>query len=193
MKRENSRIERFIPLLIILLVLAAVLAVTPTLARYVRRTDEKPNDFGSVGSDNPPVNDDFTVTVEDKGYPVYVRASILINWQKDGVNSFSKPLETADYELEYNTEYWTRNADGYYYYTYMEDGEYYPLSVKSGATTEKLILSFVDMETEPPFEGYELNLEVMVQTVQALGSTDDDSQSAWQNAWGIEKITPWKD
>ncbi|MCH5164100.1 MAG: hypothetical protein J1F36_03705 [Clostridiales bacterium] len=97
MKSKKPQIKRFIPLLVVLAVLVVALALTPTLARYIRGTNNLPGNFGSIGSTDPEVNyedarpllrmnsdDSITVSfqVGNTEYPVYVRVAIIITWKK---------------------------------------------------------------------------------------------------------------
>lgn len=175
---------------ILLFVCAAVLLLSGTLAvayaRYVRDAGEIESSFSSAFSVTPTVNETFdggtksnvSVTVGNTDYPVYVRAAIVITWQDAaGTVYFSRPVETRDYTLSLNlsTNGWTRGTDGYYYYK---------TPVKSGETTTILINSCTQ-NGEAPIDGYALNVEVIVQTVQAVGSTDDDTKEAYEDAWGL--------
>ncbi|MCH5156806.1 MAG: hypothetical protein J1G02_02885 [Clostridiales bacterium] len=154
-----------------------------------------------------------SIGVEDKGYPVYVRVAIIITWQKSAectnptecdcsdcsdciensgtddsestmecpkcngeVDVFwGQPIEGTDYSISFNTAAWEL-VDGYYYCTSQ---------VASGQKTGVLINSCALIEggaTDVP-EGYVLNVEIIVQTVQAIGSTDSGDVPAWQDAW----------
>ena len=221
MKREKRLTKRFIiPLLVILAVLIVALAVVPTLARYIRGADDLKNKFTAVGSDKPVVNDNYTITVENKGYPVYVRVKVLITWKNaDGKVFYLEPEkydEEAktkteaegkpyhyDYSLTLNDESVWRPIKSYdsdenreimYYYYIGTNSDSLKGVVKSNGKTEALIREFVDntesddYKYELPFEGYRLNLEIIVQTVQAVGRTDDDTLAACEDAW---KLPPY--
>lgn len=60
-----------------------------------------------------------------------------------------------------------------------------------------LIKSFILREIPfPPEEDIVMHVDVIVQTMQAIGRTDDDKdgdglgEPAWQDAWGIDSMTP---
>ena len=210
MKREKSLKKRWIALIIVLALFAAILAVTPTLARYIRGTSDLGNEFESKGSKNPTfeVNGEETEEKPEKivfnvgktGYPVYVRVKVLVTWKSIKADAtgnknvlYVKPVNKAeadaknpeeyDYDVTYNTSNWLSYSDGYFYYV----GGKYNGVVASGSATSELITKFVYKNTKPPFEGYQLNVEFIVQTVQAVGYTDDDSKSAMEDAWGIPR------
>lgn len=188
MKRVKPLIKRLIPLLVVLAVIVAMLAAAPTLARFIRNTDEVKNDFTPVGSKNPTVASNWTIQVGETDYPVYVRAEIIITWQKDGNILFKKPIAGTDYQVTYGSD-WTMIAGSadektYYYYTGTNADSSNGV-VKSEGTTSAIITEFVDRATTPPYDGYELHVEVIVQTVQAVGYTDDGTLAACERAWGL--------
>ena len=154
-----------------------------------------------------------SIAVEDKGYPVYVRVAIIITWQRpvectnptecdctnctecivnggtDGAEStmecpkcngeadvyYIYPVQDVDYTLDLNMTDW-QLVGGYYYFT---------STVASGKTTDVLISSCALLPgggIGVP-EGYVLSVEIIVQTVQAIGSTDNGDIPAWQDAW----------
>lgn len=207
MKRENPLVKRLILVFVVLAVIAAALIVTPTLALYIRGADDVNNEFGSVGSINPEVvngklnedgkMEDVRIYVGKTGYPVYVRVEVFIAWQKDGtVLGVAYPKKDVDYTVTYNTADWLK-IDNYYYFVGKgsqneETGktDYLNGVVKSEGITSALISEFaVKSGTKPPFDGYELNVQVIVQTVQAVGKTDEDNGEipAWWDAWGFTK------
>lgn len=213
MKSKKQSIKLFIiPLLVILAVIIVALTVGFTLALYIRGTDDVPNDFKSTGSINPTVingamTDDGGLNVGETGYPVYVRVEVIITWKKDGEVLYLKPIAGTDYEFAYNSDDWyavelrdkkDKVITTYYYFigsdsNNEEDPTYLNGVVKSGGTTTTLITSFALTEdSKPPIEGYELNVEIIVQTVQAVGKTDEDENGeneipAWWDAWGLGK------
>lgn len=211
MKRKIQFSKRIIvTLLVIAAVFIATLTVGVTLARYIRGAADVKNDFTAVGSANPTVNNDWTITVENKGYPVYVRVEVIISWKKDGEVLYVKPVKGTDYEIEYSADWvpltgYTADKDYQktYYYFIGSDTEnkanptYLNGVVKSGCKTTAIIESFVDKNTSKdlPYDGYELNVEIIVQTVQAVGYTDDDTLTACEDAWGLAPgaLTPKTD
>lgn len=194
MRSVKISIKRWLPLFVMLLVLAASVAIaTPSIAAYVKTTGEEGSEYVPAEPADPSFQlnaekktmKNVKIAVEDKGYPVYVRAAILITWQSpepDGEVYFAEPQEGTDYTVTMG-EGWEK-IDGFYYCT---------SSVASGGTTSALIESFSLKDgAELPEEGCVLSVEIIVQTVQAIGYTDKDENGkeipAWQDAWGITSL-----
>lgn len=198
MKREKSLIKRFIPLLVILAVLIVALAVVPTIARYLRGAADLPNEFDSIGSVNPSVKNgelkdgklkDVYFNVGKTQYPVFVRVKILVTWKAtDGSVLYTKPQASTqgdegnkvegDYSILFADDSGWEKLGEYYYYT---------KGVISEGDTTVLVTSFEQLTMDAPInkEKYEMNVEFIVQTVQAVGKTDEDNGEipAWQDAW----------
>lgn len=81
--------------------------------------------------------------------------------------------------MQINDTDWFQGSDGYYYYLYR---------VNSGGVTNELIESR-KQTSEPPVKGYALHVAVIAQTIQALGSTDENDIPAVTDAWEIEVDT----
>ena len=182
MNRKKILITRFVPLLIIL-ALAVVLFASSVFAYYVVNSQVQ-NDFTPAQSGNPVVAENMSVTVEDMGYPVFVRVVILVTWQDNEDDEKDvydlQPTEGVDYELTLNLDDWEPRSNGYItYYYYTKE------PVEGGGTTGVLIEK-CEAKSKAPDERYSLNVELIVQTVQAVGETDDDQYLAWQDAWGIK-------
>lgn len=179
-----------------LLILLAVLSLsTGTVIAYLAASSNPvENTFIPETQINPQISETFNnkvksnvaVNVGDPGYAVYVRAAIVATWKKtetvDGVTKeyvHSKtPVLGTDYSLDLNlgtNSNWTQKDDGYYYYSQP---------VISG-NTDVLIESCQPLK-EAPEEDYTLSVEIIAQTIQALGTTDDGSKSALQDAWGTQ-------
>lgn len=184
MKRNSVYIARFGILLFVILVLAAIIT-TYVVANYVRNSDDVNNTFEPAVSVNPVITEDFddyekkdvSFNPGDTGYPVYVRATIVVTWKDQSGNVyFSVPEKGVDYTLDLNLggSGWVEGTgDGFYYYTY---------AVESNADTPVLIESSEQLKPAPE-SGYTLSVEIIVQTVQAVGKTDDDNTDAWKDAW----------
>ena len=185
--QNNKRISRFGMLLIIFTALAALISVS-VFAAYLRNTNEVKNTFKPADSVVPEIVEEFDGSVKedvyfkvgDTDYPVYVRAAIVITWQnKDGIVYFSKPDPDSDYSIDLNLNDWELRTDGFYYYK---------SSVASGGSTSILINSCTQTN-DAPVDGYTLSVEILVQTVQAVGSTDGENGTpetdAWKDAWNI--------
>ena len=200
MKREKSSIKRYIALFVILAVLIVALAVAPTIARYLRGAADLPNEFDSTGSVEPSVNNgelkdgklkDVSFNVGTTGYPVFVRVKILVTWKaKDGSVLYWEPQASyqnaegeeveGDYSIVFAENAGWEKLGEYYYYT---------KGVISEGNTPVLVTSFEQLTTEAPInkEKYKMNVEFIVQTVQAVGKTDEDNEAgeipAWKDAW----------
>lgn len=226
MKTEKPLTKRFAPWIIALVVLAALIVIaTPTIAYYLLEANSGAGgeEYFPAESGEPSFNLDFnnkemknvSITVEDNGYPVYVRVAIIITWQKpaecanpadcdcvdctecvDNVADetvgamecpkcngeadiyYIAPVQNEDYTIDFNTSGWELVGD-YYYCT---------SPVASGKTTAVLINSCALIESGADIpDGYVLNVEIIVQTVQAIGATDDGNVPAWKDAWKIDK------
>ena len=187
MKQRNPRIVQYCCLLLILV--TVTLATTLVAAYFISDTGEVKNDFTPSGSIQPTILESFDGNVKSNvyfnvgntGYPVYVRAAIVITWQaKDGTVYFSKPSQ-SDYTLDLNLTAWEKNSDGFYY---LKD------PVESGEDTAYLINRCAQSSTSTaPAEGYYLSVEILVQSVQAIGSTDKENPQgeipSYQDAWGV--------
>lgn len=192
MKRKESGITWY---RLLLIVLAMVAVVSGTIsAYYIKNAGKVTNTFTPADSVQPEVVEDFDgnvkenvyVKVGNTGYPVYVRAEIVITWQKeDGTVYFANPIEDSDYKLDLilseagSTTGWVKGNDGYYYYQ---------TPVESDGKTSALIKKCVPISKGPTSE-YTLNVEIIVQTVQAIGYTDGENSKpvidAYKDAWGI--------
>ena len=189
MKSEKPMIKRIAPLLIVLAVLMVVVAVAaPTIARYIINANSDIDDGGDytpAESGDPSFSlgdevnkmENVRIAVEDKGYPVYVRVAIIITWQnEDGDVLFPQPIKDEDYTIDINESSW-KSVGGFYYFT----------SPLVSGETDVLINSCALIEggdADLP-DGYVLNVEIIAQTVQAIGSTDNGNVPAWRDAWGI--------
>lgn len=135
-----------------------------------------------TGATNP-IKKNVCVDVGDPGYAVYVRAAIVVTWKKGNDVYAYKPVQktedaVGDYALELNLTDWFQGSDGFYYHKKMVayDGE-----DEATKLTSVLIESCSQLKAGP--EGYTLHVEIIAQTIQALGTTDDDSIPAVEDAW----------
>lgn len=189
MKQKKPQ-KTWLPILIIVIALIAVMSAL-VAAKYIKNAGDLVNKFSPADSVPPEiiekfeesgntVKEDVYFKIDDKAeYPVYVRAAIVITWQNEkGTVYFSKP-ETADYTLVLNTTYWEKKSDGFYYYSEP---------VESGGETPILIDECKQINPAPA-EGYTLSVEIIAQTVQAVGSTDENNPNgvipAYEDAWGL--------
>lgn len=135
------------------------------------------------------VKRDVAVDVGDPGYGVYVRVAIVATWQKqDGegnvITHWQMPVgaETeavgVDYLLVWNKNDWFLGSDGFYYHKNMVacDGT-------AGSNLTSALIKECYQLHEPPEAGYTLHVEIIAQTIQAMGSTDDGDIPAVKDAW----------
>lgn len=124
------------------------------------------------------VKSDVAVTVnKDLDHAVYVRAAIVATWRRAGAETETvlpqNPVAGTDYEISLNLADWFEEG-GFYYHK---------AAVNPGMKTADLIEACQPMVTR---DGYVLNVEIMAQTVQALGTTDDGDTPAVTDAWGVQ-------
>lgn len=220
-----KRFDSHKTLLVKVIVAAAVTAIiftTLAYALYIRYTEKMSNTFDPAYSTDPVINETFNKYLKENvyfnvgvtEYPVYVRAKIVVTWQKKNpdydpnddppsdeyLTDFKTPEEGAgkDYEIKFanlstggslmsgKSEWVYRAEDGYYYFT---------APVSSGESTDVLIDSCKQLKDGP--DGYALNVNIIVQTVQAVGYTDGydgtgdaEQYKAWRDAWGIYETSP---
>lgn len=192
MKRNSQWIAKCRILLIVFAMLAVV--TTSIVAYFIKNTEEVTNDFTPAKIVNPEVKETFEPNLAKKdvyfnvgntGYPVYVRAAIVITWKDaNDIVYYNKPVEGTDYTISLNTTEWVARE------SLVEAGDkYYYLKsrVESGDDTPILIEECAQILTEAP-QGYTLSVDIIVQTVQAIGYTDGENNTneipAWEDAWG---------
>lgn len=110
---------------------------------------------------------------------VYVRAAILVNWVKqngDGTVSVYAvpPVLGEDYTCQIGAD-WTLAADGYYYY----NGKV----AAGGSTTDLIVEADQTADANVP-DGYQLQMTILSEAIQAEGMGDDvtNAQQAWAKA-----------
>lgn len=174
----------------VILILLAILGLTigSVVAYLSTHTDAVENKFLNDEPTKPVVLEDaFSGTVKnnvkvdigDPGYAVYVRAAVVVTWKdKDGNVMGVSPVAGTDYSITYNTDDWVLGADGFYYHK---------KAVNTGDDTEVLISTCSPVDGKTP-GGYGLNVEIIAQTIQALGTTDSGDVPAVVDAWGITVV-----
>lgn len=126
-----------------------------------------------------PVKSNVCVDVGDPGYAVYVRVAIVVTWQNASGEVYGQlPVAGTDYSISLNTgnnaPWFYNSADGFYYLKAM---------VTSGKTAA--LIESCSQTAEAP-KGYTLHVEIVAQTIQALGETDGNNPvPAVTAAWGI--------
>ena len=181
-------------ILLLSLLALIVLGSTATLvhAYYIRSSNDLVYKFSPASSRAPVVGDptrafmlddnvmeNTAISVGETNYPVYVRAAIVVTWQRQDDNGgyevyFQPPVEGTDYIITIGAN-WIKNDDGFYYYS---------SPVSSNETTTDLIsdLNVINKELDQ----YKFNVEIIAQTVQAVGS-DDSGTPAVKDAWGWDR------
>lgn len=200
MARKNGKFQkkRRIPLIswILLAVVILSLSAGSVVAWLSIPGGQVENSFTPDDNLNPTITETFkenddklkqnvAVRVGDTGYAVYVRAAIVVNWKnaEDGNVLGQAPVLDEDYTLTLNETDWFYK-DGFYYHKAM---------VNTGGTTANLITSCQLKEgitppvdtTVTPNVKYDLNVEIIAQTIQALGTTDTGDTPAVKDAWGV--------
>ena len=171
------------------LLLLAILAVTGfsvggTYAYLKWSSEELENNFTAEVSEIPAINETFTenvksnvtVSVGDTDYSVYVRAVVVATWTNAiGQIHAEAPVEGVDYTLNTNTTDWFKRSDGFFYYVNPVAG--------NGSTTA-LITNCTPIKAAPD-DGYTLSVQIIAQTIQSGGMTDDGTKPAVTDAWGV--------
>ena len=181
----QSKRKRILP--IFLAVLFVIAVTVATVYAYLKTsTPAVENTFSAAQDPEATITESFdpntekknvAVKVGDTGYSVYVRAVIVVTWKnaENGDVLATKPVAGTDYEISLNTSAWFEK-DGFYYHEEP---------VPSKGTTADLIISCKPIAGKTP-AGYGLNVEIVAQTIQAKGNTDDISETpAVKDAWGV--------
>lgn len=172
-KYERRRKPSLLPLLLAVLVILS-LTVGGTVAYLSTESNKLPNDFTADDPTDPVIDSQYCVEVGDPGYAVYVRAAVVVTWQDAQGNILAEvPVHGTDYTIQWNTADWTQVGDFWYCVS----------SVNSGGETPPLISGLTKIVSK---DGCTLTVEILSQTIQALGTTDADaSVSAMEDAWGV--------
>ena len=164
---------------LILLLLLPALCVGGVIA-YLSASASLTNSFTPNAPATVTVNEDNQVTVDYQDYAVYLRSAVVVNWVKDGDPSSilgETPVLGTDYELTYDTKVWHQHSDGFFYY-------------RSVIEADKTNLSVATITPKTSRSGYSLEATILAQTVQAVGTTDEDhttpNKDAVFDAWGVE-------
>lgn len=177
-EQQNTATKRTSHLLWLILILLLLGSTVGGVSAYLSASsNELTNTFAM---DEPPkitVNNS-SITVEDPGYAVYLRAAVVVNWKNTSNGNLlaEVPTEGTDYNLSLGTN-WFKHSDGFYYYKdKMFDGE----------NDAKMPLPAFTLNPLTTKTGYALTIQIAAQTVQAVGTTDGvDPVDAVVDAWGI--------
>lgn len=150
-----------------------------TVYAYLSASAAGPTDsFQIAGSKNPKVSVSVTqeqptqsiatasVTVPSAGYEVYVRAIVVVNWVNNG--QICATPNGASYKVTTAAGWELRN--GFYYYKqavdHLNDNDSFKVTYNN-------------------IDGYDVQVQVICQTIQARGTTDEGTASAVFDAWGV--------
>lgn len=171
MKRDHSEAKRkYRP---IVWLLAVVLLLGTTVAgvyAYLSMTSPAvAHEFALAEHPGVTVNG-TSVTVAPKGYAVYLRVAVDANWQKDGVIYPEEPVGAFTCN-----DGWVQLDDTFFYYRSV---------IQLDDPTGSITLAPISVNSVTK-EGYDLVVNVAAQVVQAVGTTDDGTQTAVEAAWGV--------
>lgn len=125
---------------------------------------------------NNSVKSNVSVSVGETNYYVYVRATIVVNWKNaDGHILATKPLLDKDYSLDFNLNDGWFEKDGFYYYSQP---------VESGGETSILMKECKQLQACSE-SGYNLNVQIIAQTIQVAGTTDSDNIPTVEKIWNV--------
>lgn len=198
---RERKFHKKIPLASWLLILVALGSLgTGTVTAYLSyATKPVTNTFQAAQAVDPTVNETFnnkektnvSVNVGNTSYSVYVRAAVIVTWKDSDGDVLGKvPEKGTDYEITFDETNW-----------FFKDGFWYHReAVNSQGNTADLITSCKMKEGATAPEGYTLNVEILAQTIQALGWTDGDdsvtptvpSIPAVTDAWKVRVSTDGK-
>ena len=187
-KRPRKRMA-VILLSMVLLVSACVVG---TLAYLQANTSDVTNTFtpGTVPvsvveefKNNTKTNVQFR---NDGNVPAYIRAKVVFTWRDAQGNIAPFGVTADDYDIVINNvtysltdavlqNDWVKNGD-YYYYTK-------PVAAGGGLTG-----ILFDTVTYKEKEGYELHMEILAQSIQADGKTENGTKAV-VDAWGVDPST----
>ena len=189
---KYRRKKRTMPLASWLLVLMAVLSLSTgaVVAYLAASTGAVTNSFNAAQSKDPIVAESMSpdkltksnvaVQPNNPGYAVYVRAAVLVNWKNGDGNVLAKaPVLGTDYSLDPGDSRWFEHG-GFYYYAEMVKDE---ADVQDKTSN---LIDFITVQQPAPESNYKLNVEIITQTIQALGTTDVGDTPAVTDAWGID-------
>ncbi|MBO7738475.1 MAG: hypothetical protein J6S77_07220 [Clostridia bacterium] len=182
--KNIKKARRMVICAFVAVLLVAAITAGSVVAYLKLNTGTVQNDF-SVAPEHTPVIDesfdgtikqDVKVDIGNPGYAVYVRAAIVITWKNTDGNVLGQaPVKDSDYVIELNTEAWFEEGGFYYCRNYVNSGNDSPVLIESVKLKDGAVVP----------AGYTLNVEIITQTIQAAGKTDDTETPAVTDAWGI--------
>lgn len=112
----------------------------------------------------------------DADYAVYFRVAILTTWKQSANGDVYgiPPVKNTDYTVDLNDTDWIKGSDGFYYYKQ-------PV-LANGKTTN--LINELKKINESPADFPILSVEIIAQSIQAIGDTGDDKLPV-EEAWGV--------
>ena len=164
--------SRKVNICVLMLIFVLLLSVSiGTVYAYLSAGDSYTETFVTEKSEDPGVsvsasseNAKATVSVTDAGYPVYVRVVVVVNWVQDG--QICATPDGAEYSVKSDPN-WIENGGFYYYKNAIN------------ALNDEIEVSYTDVT------GYEVKVQVICQTIQAVGTVDGGNTTAVLDAWGV--------
>lgn len=208
---STRRKRRFLfPAWVMILTAVLSLLIGGVVAYLSDSTGEVKNTFTAEETADPSVAESFDndtktdvkIEVGDPGYAVYVRAAVVVTWKdKDGqvvpagenaagevmgiwedadnTVHFTGPVEGVNYTMTIGSD-WFKGSDGFYYHRK-------PVDKGQSNVTADLIVNCSPVEGKTPV-GCGLNVEIVAQTIQAVGTTDADDTPAVTDAWKVNVV-----
>lgn len=207
-----KNILRRIPRLLLVSCILLTVLVVGALAYLSASTGSLTNTFKPATETNPSIlegpdgntfdgitKEQVKVNVGDPGYAVYVRAAIVVNWEedgKDGTYHATAPVAGTDYTLTLNTTDWFQckyDDETDFYFYYHEKPVAYDGTNENSKYTKVLINSCQVKDGAAVPDGYHLDVQIIAQTIQALGTTDavdanGDPTPAVEDAWKVVTV-----
>ena len=192
---SGRRVNKKVLISVVVAALAVVIGAVAVFAYLSGKSGSVENSFDSHSDPALTVSTGAdSVAVNDSGYSVYIRAAVIVTWQKtDNGQTLvyaTAPSPATDYTITFANllavdadlvpGQWTLGNDGFYYYT---------SPVANGASTKPLYNSVAVKDTATVPEGYSLKVEFATQAVQAIGTTDNATYAAGTlavvDAWDV--------
>lgn len=185
MSHGKCQAKRNVPTVIWVLIILALLGMTiggvvaylfmsggSVKNTFTAETEVTPSILETFEENTSLVKKDVRVNVGNPGYAVYVRAAVVITWRdSDGNVLAQSPEENTDYTISMGDDWFIHN--GFWYCKTMVNSGDTPVLIKSCTPIAEK-------------GDYHLHVEIISQTIQALGTTDEGDKPAVTDAWGIE-------
>lgn len=181
---KKTKVRKSPIVLMVSMILLVTVAITGTLAFLADETPGLTNIFNPTSVPNR-VDEDFDGSVKNEvkitntstDVDAYIRAVVVVNWvstEDSSVVLSTAPDEGTDYEISWTMSGWEKGSDGYYYHK---------SAVAPGASTGELFTGCKLKEGITAPEGYTLSVEILGQSIQAVGTTEFGEHPV-MIAWG---------